>query len=271
MKPTVTSLRPAFCSAAMMFRHALAVGASGFSQNTGVPASMHAMTSASCAGPWVQIITASTSGDSMSSLLVANAFAPIESATAWALSALMSDTATTRPPAMTEWILSMCALPMPPGPIMPMRTVMSFSFEAEGAGGEVLADCDGVGQRVGRVARVHVLLADHVQVLVEIGERLDQVGHVRLAGWWGDRAAPVDRGRERPVFLLGLLDDLRVHGLGVDVGDALGVLLDDVHGVALAVDDVSGVEAEPDVVGVGCLEDAVDVLRRLDVRVAVRV
>ena len=59
----------------------------------------------------------------MSSAEVACATPPMRSATAVALSGLTSLTATTRPPAMTVWMRSMCACPMPPGPIIPMRTV----------------------------------------------------------------------------------------------------------------------------------------------------
>ena len=70
---------------------------------------------------------------------------------------------------------------------------------------------------------------------------------------------------------MGLFDELRVHGLDVDVGDALRVVADQGGVVGHAVDDVAGVQAETDVLGVGGLEDAVDVLAGLDVGVAVRV
>ena len=50
-----------------------------------------------------------------------------------------------------------------------------------------------------------------------------------------------------------------------------GILAAQLHRVAVAVDDVAGVEAEADVLGVGRLEDAVDVGGGLDVAVAVRV
>ena len=76
---------------------------------------------------------------------------------------------------------------------------------------------------------------------------------------------------ERPVLVVGLLHERRVHRLDVHVGDALGVLAAQLHRVAVAVDDVAGVEAEADVLGVGRLEDAVDVVGGLDVAVAVRV
>ena len=87
----------------------------------------------------------------------------------------------------------------------------------------------------------------------------------------GDRAAGVDSLHERPVLVVGLLDEHRVHRLDVHVRDALGVLAAQLHRVAVAVDDVPGVEAEAHVLGVGRLEDAVDVVGGLDVAVAVRV
>src|SRR3954453_6935289 len=150
----------------------------------------------------------------MSSAEVWWATPPIRSATAAALSGLTSLTATTRPPAITVWMRSMCAWPMPPGPIIPMRTVtVCPSEEAEAEGGEVLAGLDGVGEREGLVAPVHVLLADDVELLVEVGERLDEVVHVGQTGGRGDRAPGVHRLDERPVLVVGLLDEHRVHRL----------------------------------------------------------
>ena len=83
--------------------------------------------------------------------------------------------------------------------------------------------------------------------------------------------AGVDGLDERPVLVVGLLHERLVHRLDVHVRDALGVLAAQLHRVAVAVDDVAGVEAEADVLGVGRLEDAVDVVGGLDVAVAVRV
>src|SRR6478672_2633885 len=127
-------------------------------------------------------MTASTSSAAISSAEDAYAVPSIRDATSAARARSTSETATTRPPAMTVWMRSMCAWPMPPGPIMPMRTVMGVtpsSLEAEADGREVLAGLDGVGQRVRRVARVHVLLAHDVELLVEVGKRLDEGRHVR--------------------------------------------------------------------------------------------
>ena len=50
MKPTWTSLRPEAISASMIRRQASLVGASGFSQNTGLPAPIAATTCSSWAG-----------------------------------------------------------------------------------------------------------------------------------------------------------------------------------------------------------------------------
>src|SRR4051794_38918087 len=130
-------------------------------------------------------MTASTSSDAMRAAESACAVPPTRSATSFARTSSTSATATTRPPAMTLWMRSMCAWPMPPGPIMPMRTVICVtppSLEAEADGREVLAGLDGVGQGDGRVAGIHVLLAYDVELLVEIRERLDEGGHVGGAG-----------------------------------------------------------------------------------------
>ena len=59
---------------------------------------------------------------------------------------------------------------------------------------EVLAGLDGDGQGLVLGAAVHVLLADDVELLVEVGERLDEVVHVGQAGGRRDRA----RRRARP-------------------------------------------------------------------------
>ena len=108
----------------MMLRAPWASGVIGFSQKTRLPASMQAMTSASWAGPNEQIITASTSGSAMSSALSVYPLTPYVLATVLTLSSAMSEIATTSPPAITLRMRSMWACPMPPGPIMPMRTVM---------------------------------------------------------------------------------------------------------------------------------------------------
>ena len=68
---------------------------------------------------------------------------------------------------------------------------------------------------------------------------------------------------------MGLAGDVLVEGLDVDVGDALGVLPAQLDRVTTAVDDVPGVQTQVDVGGVGGVEDTGDLLRGLDVGVAV--
>ena len=59
-------------------------------------------------------------------------------------------------------------------------------LEAEAKGREVLAGLDGVGERVVLGAAVHVLLADDIELFVEVGERLDELTHVGQTGRRGD-------------------------------------------------------------------------------------
>src|SRR5690349_18216214 len=133
-------------------------------------------------------MTASTSSEAIRLCEESCTVAPMRSATALALVGLTSVTATTRPPAITVWMRSMWAWPIPPGPIIPMRTVMVSSplLQAEAEGREVLAGLDGGGQGVVLRAAVHVLLAHDVQLLVEVGEGLDELTHVRQSGWGSD-------------------------------------------------------------------------------------
>ena len=67
MKPTWTRRLPWAISASMMLRQACVVVASGFSQNTGLPAAIAASTYSSWVGPHEQTMTASTAGSAMSS------------------------------------------------------------------------------------------------------------------------------------------------------------------------------------------------------------
>src|SRR5665647_3115144 len=155
--------------------------------------------------------------------------------------------------------------------VIPVVLVLSSSEQAEAAGGQELAGHHGVGQRESRVAGVQVLLADDVQLLVQTSEGVDQMLHVGRAGWRTDREPARDGLTEGPVLLVRLTGEVHVERLDVHVGDALGVLLDHLDRVATTVDDVAGVQAQVDVRRVGRLEDPVDVLRGLDVAVAVRV
>src|SRR4029077_20992091 len=70
MKPTWTSRRPAAISASMIRWQASRDGASGFSQNTGLPAAIAARACSSCAGPQDATSTASTLPSAISSRAV---------------------------------------------------------------------------------------------------------------------------------------------------------------------------------------------------------
>src|ERR1017187_3155205 len=188
MKPTCTNRRPTFSSAAMMRRHAAAVGASGFSQKTGLPTSIAAMTDSSWAGPKLVTITASTSSALTSAAPSAKTVAPRGSATALARSASRSETAITAAPDSTLVMRAMCAWPIPPGPMIPILTVMSAlpggyrCAGAEVALREVLAGRDGVRQREVELDRVQVLLDDDDDLPVQTPEGFDQSLHLRLSG-----------------------------------------------------------------------------------------
>src|SRR5450631_4128210 len=273
MKPTWTNLRPAFCSAAMMRRHAAAVGASGFSQKTGLPASIAAMTDSAWAGPKLVTITASTSSAMISAAPSAKTVAPRGSATALARSASRSETATTAAPDSTFVMRAMCAWPIPPGPMIPILTVMSAlphgrrCAGAEVALREVLAGRDGVRQREGELDRVQILLDDDDDLPVQAREGFDQGLHLGLTGRRGHACATGDGLTEGPVLLMGLPDQVGVHRLDVHEPDALGVVAHDVDRVLAAIDDVPGVQAERHVPRVGVGEEPVDVHAGLDMGV----
>src|SRR6476661_6048762 len=72
MYPTWTSRRPKATSASMIRRHAFWLVASGFSQNTGLPAPIAASTYSSWVGPQEQTTIASTLSWAISSWPVAN-------------------------------------------------------------------------------------------------------------------------------------------------------------------------------------------------------
>ena len=96
MKPTITSRLPLATSASTIRRQASCVVASGFSQNTGLPASMAASTNSSCVGPHEVTSTASTASSPMSSCPVACTVQPVSpSAIDWARAGSTSVTATT--------------------------------------------------------------------------------------------------------------------------------------------------------------------------------
>src|SRR5580704_3140979 len=124
MKPTWTSRRPAAISASMIRRQASLVGASGFSQNTGLPASIAATTCSSWAAPQDATSTASTPASAMRSAAVACTTAPGRpAATCPARAASTSLTATTAPPVRTWEIRRMWSWPIMPVPMTPTLTV----------------------------------------------------------------------------------------------------------------------------------------------------
>src|SRR6478609_297445 len=113
----------------MMRRHACWVVASGFSQNTGLPASIAASTYSSCVGPQEHTTTASTASSAMRSWPVECARAAgTVSATRLASSRLTSVTALTDAPARTVVSLRMWSLPIIPTPMTPTLTVTCDSF-----------------------------------------------------------------------------------------------------------------------------------------------
>jgi hypothetical protein len=104
MKPTITSRRPLATSASTIRRQASCVVASGFSQNTGFPASIDASTYSSCVGPHEVTITASTVSSLISSCPVACTAQPGNpSAICCARAGSTSVTATTCAPDST-WV-----------------------------------------------------------------------------------------------------------------------------------------------------------------------
>src|SRR6478609_11037331 len=110
----------------MIRRHASWVVASGFSQKTGLPASIAASTYSSWVGPQEQTMIASTSSDLINSWPVEYAAAPgTPSATLLASSRLTSVTATTFDPASTVVNRRMWSFPIMPTPMTPTFTVIA--------------------------------------------------------------------------------------------------------------------------------------------------
>ena len=109
----------------MIRRHASWVVASGFSQNTGLPASIAASTYSSWVGPQEQTTIASTLSWAISSWPVAKTLAPgTPAATCCACSAFTSVTATTAAPGSTWVSRRMWSWPIMPTPMMPTLIVM---------------------------------------------------------------------------------------------------------------------------------------------------
>jgi hypothetical protein len=124
MKPTWTSRRPASTSASMMREQASSVVASGFSQNTGLPAQREASTYSSCVGPQEQTMTASTLSSAIRSSPEACTVEPVSlDATSLATLSSASVTATTSAPDTTWVSRRMWSRPIIPVPMTPTRSV----------------------------------------------------------------------------------------------------------------------------------------------------
>ena len=120
-----------------MRSHASRVVASGFSQNTCLPASMQASTYSSWVGPHEATTTASTSESAMSSWPVCNAFAAgSPAATDFARSRSTSVTAVTCAPDRTWVSLRMWSWPIIPTPMTPTLSVIASSPSSSGQYGQ---------------------------------------------------------------------------------------------------------------------------------------
>ena len=131
MKPTMTCRFPLATSASRIRSHASRVVASGFSQNTCLPAAMEASTYSSCVGPHEATTIASTSGSSISSCPVCSALAAGRSAaTALARSKSTSVTAEMRAPETTWVMRRMWSCPIMPTPMTPTLRVIGSPFSS---------------------------------------------------------------------------------------------------------------------------------------------
>src|SRR5215217_4861910 len=187
-----------------MRRHAASVVASGFSQNTGLPAAMAASTYSSCVGPHEATRTASTSGSAISfSPLACTRASPRPALTSSARDASTSVTAPTVHPDSTVVMRRLWSCPIIPTPMTPTRTVMCWApwgatrwcqlpwrrrpsrasgHGPEAAAVEVLAGSRGDGSGDVRLHRVHVVLDDGEQVGVEGAQLGEQRLHGRNSG-----------------------------------------------------------------------------------------
>ncbi len=120
MNPTCTRRRPAATSASTIRRHASGVGASGFSQNTGLPAPIVASTNSSWLGPDEVTSTASTAAEAITSSPLRSGWAPgTDPATSPARAGSASATAVTWAPATARLSRRAWSWPIMPAPTMP--------------------------------------------------------------------------------------------------------------------------------------------------------
>src|SRR6266487_3578033 len=253
-----------------MRRQASCVVANGFSQNTGLPASIAASTYSSCVSPHEVTTTASTSSARMTSCPLPRARHPrTPSATDLERSASTSVTATTEAP----------RAPGSGAGCGPGRSCRRRSNRFERSSPPT-SDPDATQVFVGPLGnrcwhveldRVQILLDDDEDVGVQLAQRVYDRRDVRLAlGWF---AAGVHRNRlaEREIVTLGDLHDLRVHLLDVYVADPVRVVVNDRHVVRVPVRQVAGVQAKRDVPRVGLVEEPLGLWLRLNVAVRMRV
>ena len=279
MNPTMTSRRPSATSASRTWTHSAVVGASGFSHRTGLPAAMQARVNAACVSAIDAISTASTSSDSIS----VEAVVEHRRATDLGgdlLGAGPVDVRDGRHGGSGDGVGELVGVVGPDGARAddpdanghgrpPAGGCAGRPPDVEAAAREVLAGADRDRQRDVRVARVQVLLDDAEQLPVERPERRQHGRHVRLSGGWLDHHAEPDRRGEAQLLVPDAPADRRVDLLEVDVADPSPVVADDGQVVGAAVRDVPRVEAQVDRLGVGAVEEALDL--RLRAHVAVRV
>src|SRR4051794_7299886 len=212
--------------------------------------------------------------------------------TSFATCSLASDTATTSAPDTTCVSRRMWSWPIMPVPITPTRNVTVTPLPVMWCGGsapdwassvrpapdrtqpaaDVVSGGPGPdGQRDVGFDGVEVLLDHREHVAVEVAERGQQWRHVGLAVRRLAHDAELDRLCERDVLGEDAGTDHRVDRLEVDVGDALGELLDDLEVVAAAVGDVSRVQAQVHQLRVGVAQESLDPVLGVDVSVRVRV
>src|SRR4051794_18403885 len=284
MKPTWTKRRPAPTSASMMRWQACVVVASGFSQKTGLPAAIDARTNSSWVGPQEQTITASTTSSPIRSSPVAcTTAAGSVAATSFAAASRVSVTATTSAPDSTWVSRRMWSRPIIPVPMTPTLSVIGLvlsrgrgsvgppAHRAETAADVVARRAGAYGERDVRLDGVEVLLDHRKDLAVQLAERVEERGHVRLAVGRLAHDAQLDRLGERHPLRERSSADGRVHRLEVHVGDPLGEPLDDLNVVAAAVGDVPGVQAEVDKLRFGVAEELLDPILGVDVGVRMRV
>src|SRR6478609_10281917 len=286
MKPTWIRWWPSATSASTIFQEDAASGLSGFSQRIGISLARALSRMSSCRKPGVAIRTALTSPLFSASSASARATAPgMPSMAAWARARSTSTTAATSAPWMRLLRRWMWSAPMRPAPITATRRVsvivLSLRFGMPGrrsvdrsagaAGQQVVFGALGDRHRNVKGHRVHVLLHDAEDRPVQGLDGFDDRAQVRQAVRWFRHDAGQVGSRPGHVFLVDLLEDVRVDLLQVQVADPVRVVLDELQAGCAAVFRVAGVQAQVEVLRVGGAQQCFDVLLGSDVRVGVGV